>query len=72
MNIRRSIAELVSQEHLGEHLRLEKGVRVVADYINNHFPGSVLCKVFGNSLIFKVPINHKLSSIFVQMHEAEN
>jgi len=59
------------QDHLGEHVRVEKGVRIVADFINNRFPGSVLSKIFGNSLIFKVPINHRLSSIFVEMHEAE-
>jgi hypothetical protein len=61
----------VLQVHLGQHIRVEKGVRRVADFINNRFPGSNLCKVFGNSLIFKVPISHKLSSIFFVMHEAE-
>lgn len=59
------------QGHLGQHVRVEKGIRRVADFINDHFAGSNLCKVFGNSLIFKVPISHKLSSIFVVMHEAE-
>ena len=52
--------------------RVLKGTKHIEEFIFKKFRGSSLARKIGSSLVFKIPVDFKISEMFMDMHKAEN